>query len=67
MNLAYVMTKDGICLTQETLDECRSYAIAHVLANHHAEFERERIRLIAQRLELVKAQLSPNNSITGGR
>jgi hypothetical protein len=65
MNIEYVRNLDGIRLTNDQLDKCRSFATAFILQKYHEEFECERQRLVAERLKLIKAQLSPNNAVRG--
>jgi hypothetical protein len=62
VNFEFAMTNDGIELTENQRDECRSYAIAEILCRYHAEFKAEHERLIAQKLEWVKAQVSSISS-----
>ena len=62
MTLEFMMTRHGIELTDGQLDECRSYAIAETLANHHDEFEAARMRHIARKMKWVKAQLDTSNA-----
>ncbi len=62
MTLEFKMTQHGIELTDAQLDECRGYAIAETLANHHDEFESARLRHIALKMKWVKAQLDTSNA-----
>ena len=61
MTLEFKMTRHGIELTDEQLDECRGYAIAETLANHYDEFEASRFRHISRKMKLVKAQLDTSS------
>jgi len=62
MTIEFRMTQYGTELTDEQLDECRSYAIAETLSNHHHEFEAARMCHIARKMKWVQAQLDTSNA-----
>lgn len=56
MSVEFILTNDGIGLTERQLDDCRAYAIATILHSHIDEFEAEYNRLVGKRLAQIKAE-----------